>query len=131
MAANPLPLPISSSLQQNVSSLHGAAVQSGGGATNVFTEEGKIRELALQLHGSLVQAQQLKLASTQQPTVTTNQQVRYILSPCRGLIAVSSVVNFNHADSRGSQTTQRDNIVLARSSTRYIPVAFSTSAVNL
>lgn len=76
MAANTVPLPIS--LHHNVpvnhaSSQHPGSQSNGGGATNVFSEEGKIRELALQIHGCLLQAQ---LASAQSTSTVVNQQVR-------------------------------------------------------
>lgn len=83
-----VPLPVSSSsLQQNVVSQgppqHGgpsAPPHSGAGDANVLPEEGKIRELALQIHCCLFQAQQLKLASMQQQSsAATNQQVRNCL----------------------------------------------------
>ena len=51
----------------------------GGGDASVFPEGGKVRDLTLQLHGALVQAQQLKLASAQQqqqPSIAVSQQVR-------------------------------------------------------
>lgn len=95
MAAGiPLSVPLSvTALQQNVagqiSSPRGgppAAVQSGGGGdTYVFPEVGKVRELALQTHGCLFQAQQLKMASQQQqqPSASANQQVRSCRVACR------------------------------------------------
>lgn len=57
-------------------SIH-AGPQISGKPTNLFPDEGKVRELALHIHSSLVQAQQLKLAanSQQQQQPATNQQV--------------------------------------------------------
>lgn len=57
-----------------------APVQNGGGDANYFPEEGKVRELSLQIHACLFQAQQLKLASVQQqPSAAANQQVSCIV----------------------------------------------------
>lgn len=80
------PLPIPSQQQSQAPLQHGgvsAAPQASGRPSNVFPDEGKVRELALQIHSCLVQAQQLKMASAQQqqqqqqpPQPATNQQVR-------------------------------------------------------
>lgn len=56
----------------------GASVSVQSGDANIFPEEGKIRELAQQIHSCLYQAEQLKLANAQhQPSAS--QQV----SVCR------------------------------------------------
>lgn len=75
-------LPVSSSLQPSLSSQAPPQYAQGGvgGATSgvAFTEEGKVRDLALQLHVFLAQAQKFKLASAQQPQQqpnVANQQV--------------------------------------------------------
>ena len=90
-ASDPTSFLPSMSLQANitsqVSSPRGslpATVQSGGGDTNVFPEAGKVREMALQLHGCLFQAQQLKMAAVQQqPSAPASQQVkRYSIFVC-------------------------------------------------
>ena len=55
------------------------------GQAKLFTEEGRVREVVQQIQGRLVQAQQLKLAISQQQqsstgvsTISTNPQVRSI-----------------------------------------------------
>ncbi len=81
--AGMVPLPVSSAVQHNTTAGNpqyttapSTTQSSGGGETN----EGKIRELALQIHGKIVQAQQLKTTAQQQQqqqqSITANQQVR-------------------------------------------------------
>lgn len=83
--AAPLPIPPQHQQSQALLQQHGglpAVPQASGRPSNVFPDEGKVRELALQIHSCLVQAQQLKMASAQQqqqqqqPQPATNQQVR-------------------------------------------------------
>lgn len=74
------PMSLQPNIANQVSSPRGgplAAVQNAGGDANVFPEAGKVRELALQLHSCLFQAQQLKMAAVQQqPSAPANQQVK-------------------------------------------------------
>jgi hypothetical protein len=55
-----------------------APIQSSVEGVNAFPEAGKVRELALQVHSCLFQAQQLKIATAQQqPSAPANHQVEY------------------------------------------------------
>ena len=56
----------------------------GGGESSLFPEGERLKELALQIHGCLFQAQKLKLASAQQqqqqqPSAAVAQQVGVVL----------------------------------------------------
>ncbi len=77
--------PQQQSIANQISPQHGTlpAGPQVGRPTNLFPDEGKVRELALHIHSCLVQAQQLKLAANaqQQPQPAANQQVRDSFCP--------------------------------------------------
>ena len=57
----------------------------GGGESSLFPEGERLKELSLQIHGCLFQAQQLKLASAQQqqqPSAAVAQQVGVVSGGC-------------------------------------------------
>lgn len=120
-ASSGIPLCVNS-LQQNVvsqvSSPRGgppAAVQSfGGGDAYIFPEVGKVRELALQTHGCLFQAQQLKMATVQQqqPSASANQQVRSCSVACPA--GVLDTVFTDSTSRRNFQSAQGGNTTVTR-----------------